>query len=160
MRFLALLFVLAAGCAEESSPSPKEDCDALVDVVLPFARQMLVKHRAFHPYGSTMSADGTIAQTAGWTGEEHPDANEVIALLEDGYRKGAASGKLRATALVVDVRTIPPGKTEKQDSILIALDHRDSYSVHLIFPYSFTPEGELVVEEPFTRKGAGTVFAR
>jgi hypothetical protein len=34
-----------------------------------------------------------------------------------------------ATAIVVDVRTIPPGKKEKQDAVEVRLDHVSGYSV-------------------------------
>jgi hypothetical protein len=159
MSALVLLSLAACADAPARAPSAEQDCDRLVDSALPFAREMLTKHKAFFPFGATMAADGSVGQTGGWTGDEKPDPNELIALLEEGFRKGAASGKLRATALVVDVKTVPPGKTEKQDAILIGLDHRDGYSVHRLYPYAFV-EGELVLEGPFTREGSGSVFAR
>ncbi len=129
-----------------------------MNAVLPFANEMLGKHREFFPYGGTMSMDGTIAQAAAWTGEERPASVEVMKLLNDGFRAGAGRGEHRATALVYDIRTIPPGKRKKQDAIAVALDHRDSYSVIVIFPYSFASDGKLAVEESFAVKGKGAIF--
>ncbi len=171
----SLLAVTVAGCGErageavpdesQSKPElnemndPKSECEELLNAVLPFAEEMLSKHHEFFPFGGTMSADGEIAHTAGWTGDEQPASTEVIELLERGFRAGAQRGEYKATALVFDIRTIPPGKEEKQDAIAVALDHRDDYSVVVIFPYSFTSGGELAIEDPFAMKGEEKIFA-
>ena len=52
----------------------------------------------FFPFGCTMSADGEIAHSAGWTGAEQPTSAEVIELLNDGFRNGAQRGEYKATA--------------------------------------------------------------
>jgi hypothetical protein len=41
--------------------TPKADCEALMNAVLPFAEQMLDRHGAFHPFGGAMGADGEVA---------------------------------------------------------------------------------------------------
>jgi hypothetical protein len=140
--------------------TPKEDCEQLMSAVVPFAEEMLARHHEFYPFGGTMALSGEIAHTGGWTGEEHPPSAEIIALLEGGFRDGAARGEYKATALVVDVRTIPPGKSEKQDAIAVRLDHRDGYSVQVLFPYSYSSSGELLVEDPFAVKGQGSIFVQ
>jgi len=131
-----------------------------MDAVLPHAQEMLSKRREFHPFGATMSRSNEIAQVGGWTNGEHPPSSDLIDLLEDGFREGAAQGKYKATALVVDVRTIPPGKSAKQDAIAVRLDHTDNYSVQVIYPYSFGASGALVLEEPFAVRGEGRIFDR
>ena len=73
---------------------------------------------------------------------------------------GAESGEYRATALVYDVLTTPPGKENKPDAIAVALDHRDDYSVVVYFPYSFDSNDELVVDDPFAVECEGGVFGR
>ncbi len=128
---------------------PKEECEDLMNVVLPFAQEMLSKHREFYPFGGAVSSTGEITHVGGWADAEHPPSAELIKVLEDGFRGGAASGKYRATALVVDIRTVPPGKFAKQDAIDVRLDHKGGYSVHVIFPYSFTESGVLQLEQPF-----------
>lgn len=173
---LLLLVVTAVGCDErrakphhnetEITPDrsqmtdPKADCEDVMNSVLPFAEEMLTKHREFFPFGGTMSADGEIHHTGGWTGDEHPPSTEVIELLERGFRAGAQRGEYKATALVYDIRTIPPGKEEKQDAIAVALDHRDNYSVVVISPYSFSSDDQLVIETPSATKGEGKIFTQ
>jgi len=139
---------------------PKSECEDLMNSVLPFAEEMLTKHREFFPFGGTMSADGEISHTGGWTGDEHPASTEVIELLEKGFRAGAGRGEYKATTLVYDIRTIPPGKQDKQDAIAVALDHRENYSVVVVFPYSFTPDGQLDIETPFAIKGENKIFSQ
>jgi hypothetical protein len=139
---------------------PKEECEELMNAVLPFAQEMLSKHREFYPFGGTMSPSGEIGQVGGWTGDEHPPSSELIKVLEEGFREGAGLGKYKATALVVDVRAVPPGKSAKQDAIAVRLDHRDNYSVQVIFPYSFGPSGALQLEDPFAVPGEGRIFAK
>ena len=139
---------------------PKSDCEDVLNSVLPFAVEMLTQHREFFPFGGTMSADGQIVHTGGWTGEEHPESTEVIELLEKGFRAGAVRGEYKATAIVYDIRTIPPGKQDKQDAIAVALDHRENYSAIVIFPYSFAPDGQLDIETPFAMKGDSKIFVQ
>lgn len=134
------------------------ECEQLLGAVLPFAQQMLEKHGGFHPFGGTLSESGEIAHTAGWTGEEHPHSLDVIDLLKRRFREGAKVRQYRATALVFDIRTIPPGKQVKQDAIAVALDHRDKYSVSVIFPYSLGSGGRLLIEEPFAVPGEHKIF--
>jgi hypothetical protein len=138
--------------------TPKEECEDLMNAVLPFAKQMLSQHREFFPFGGTMSPSGEIAHTSGWTGAEHPPSSEVISILNGGFRAGAVAGTYKATALVYDVRTVPPGATAKQDAIAVNLDHRGDYSVVVMFPYVFSSAGELVVSAPFASPGARAIF--
>ena len=125
--------------------TPKEECEALLSAVMPFAEKMLAKNRESFPFGATMSLSGDIAASAAGTGEEQPQADAVISLLETAFRAGAAEGELKATALAVDVRVVPPGKSEKQDAVEVRLYYRGDYSVRIVFP---TPSdtGELRVE--------------
>ena len=140
--------------------TPKEDCEALLNAVMPFAQQMLTKHREFFPFGATMSTAGEISAVAGATGNEHPESAAIIEVLEQGFQESASSGKLKATALAVDVRVIPPGKSSKQDAVEVRLDHRDDYSARVIFPYSFSASGQLLLEEPFAVPGDKRVFSK
>ena len=145
---------------DEQMSDPKAQCEDVMNAVLPFAEEMLTKHREFYPFGGTMSADGEIAHTGGWTGDEQPESSEVIDLLEKAFRAAAARGEYKATALVYDIRTIPPGKHDKQDAIAVALDHRDKYSVIVIFPYSFAPNGQLEIDAPFASQGENKIFTQ
>jgi hypothetical protein len=140
--------------------SAKEECEILMNAALGFAHQMLVQHREFYPYGEVMAGDGQIVAIGVDTGEEHPASQKGIDLLEKAFQVGARTGKYKATALIVDMRVVPPGKDVKQDAIAARLDHRDGYSAVVFFPYSIGATGEVTIEAPFAVKGEQRIFAR
>jgi hypothetical protein len=140
--------------------TPREECEELMSAVVPFAEQMLSQHREFYPFGAAMAPDGQIVSVGGHTGDEHLRKQDVLALLEKGYREEAKLGKYKATVLVIDMLVIPPGKDVKQDAIAARLDHRDGYSVVVLFPYTIGPSGNVAIEPPFAIKGEHNIFSR
>jgi len=53
---------------------------------------------------------------------------------------------------------IPSGKDVKQDAIAVRLDHRDGYSVIVVFPYTIGPAGNVALEAPYAAKGEQKIF--
>ena len=155
-----LALVCSVSTGGHQKMTPKEECEELMNALVPFAQQMLSKHREFLPFGGTMSVDGKIANSMSSTGEERPTSQALIDLLEDGFREGAKKRLYKATAIVVDILTIPPGKKTKQDAIEVRLDHVSGLSVKVIIPYAFSAKGELEFAEPFTTDGDGKIFGR
>jgi hypothetical protein len=151
---LALLPVVAGA---QAMNSPKAECEQLLDALLPFAEKMLREHGEFYPYGGTMDHSGKINHAAADDGTSHPPSSALIELLRNGFVSGAANGTYKATALVYDVRVIPPGRESKTDAIAVELDHRDDYSVVVYFPYKFE-RGEVTLEAPFAQEGDDRVF--
>ena len=84
---------------------------------------------------------------------------ELIDLLTDAFRQSAAKGECIATAIVYDIRTIPPGESEKIDAICVSLDHKDGYSVNVAFPYTLR-HGELSLKPAFATKGDAKIFPK
>jgi hypothetical protein len=136
--------------------TPKDECDVLVNTVVPFARQMLSQHHSFFPFGATMSPSGEVSRTA--TPKDDLPVSELIGLIEQGFVDGGQKGLYKATALVSDVTTVPPGKEDKQRAVEVRLDHRDNYSVRVVFPYSYSLSGELAFDPPFAVPGDKMVF--
>jgi hypothetical protein len=161
---VAVGIILALSVAPAAEPgksmTAKEECEVLMNALMPFAEQMLAKNHGFLPFGASMSSAGKVVTAMGAPTNEHADANELISTLERGFRDSAKKGQLKATGLAVDIKIVPPGKTAKRDAVEIRLDHRDGYSVRVIFPYSFSDQGELKVEAPFAAGGTGGVFKR
>lgn len=129
-----------------------------MNLVVTFAQKMLKERHAFAPFGAAMAPSGQIEGAMSGTGQEKPDVNQLISLLELGFHQGASEGKYKATAIVVDMVVIPPGKSARQDGVAVRLDHREGYSVIVGFPYSFSDKGELVMEPPFATEGAHQIF--
>src|SRR5262249_44675146 len=115
--------------------SPKEDCEVLMNSVLPFAEQMLTTYGEFIPFGGAMRPDGELISVGGDDGNEHPKSVDIIALMKEAYVAAARSGEYKATAIVYDVRITLPATGDKSDAIAVSLDHRDNYSIVVFFPY-------------------------
>jgi len=138
----------------------KADAEQLLDSVLPFAEKMLQEHHEFFPFGGHMTPDGKIVHDGAYDGTEHPPSQTLIDLLEQAFQRSAKEQKLRVCAIVYDIRTIPPGRTEKQDAIAVSIDHASGYSVVVIYPYTFDAEKKLQVEAPFAIEGSRKIFGR
>src|SRR5580698_9719074 len=148
---------LAFGGDEERARNPKDECDLLVNVVVPFARQMLSQHHGFFPFGATLSPSGAVSRTEAPEGDEPP--RELIAFIEQGFIDGAQQGLYKATALALDVKTVPPGMKDKRNAVEVRLDHRNGYSARVVFPYSYSLSGELTFDSPFAVPGEKKIFA-
>jgi hypothetical protein len=161
LRALALPVVLFFSSTAHSSPttSSKEDTEALLQFVAPFAEQQLGKHGEFLPFGAGMTATGEIVATGAGNGDETPLPADIIAMMQEFHAGSAAAGKFRATALVYDASVPLPSSSQTSDAIAIALDHEDGYSVVTFLPYTLV-DGKLHRGPAFTRPGTASVFKK
>lgn len=130
-----------------------------MSAVMPLAEELLTKHGEFLPFGASLSQSNEVSLAAAGVTEDVEPSLAAIRLLEDGFRRGAAEAKYKATALVYDVRVVPPQKAEKQDAIAVRLDHRDRYAVVVYFPYVITASGEPALDAPFATAVDAPIFA-
>ncbi|MBS1994653.1 MAG: hypothetical protein JSS86_00025 [Cyanobacteria bacterium SZAS LIN-2] len=144
---------------EVAVPDAKAESEMLMNAALPFAEKTLRAHGEFYPYAYTLSNDHSIAMVAGYDGREHPPSQDIIDLLKIGLRSDAAALKIRASAIIYDVRIRDPANGVKSDAIAVALDHADHYSVVVIFPYTLMG-GQLNLLAPFSQQGASDIFTR
>jgi hypothetical protein len=100
-----------------------------------FAEKTLRKHKEFYPYAYLLRPSGEVAMIAGYDGTEKPKSQDIIDILRTSLMDEAAAAKVRATAIVYDVR-IQLSAGEKSDAIAVALDHCDGFSCIMLFPYS------------------------
>ena len=140
--------------------TPKMECEELMEGVLPVAEKTLADQGGFFPYGGAMLADGRIEMVAASDGDEHPPSERLIDMLVDAFRAAAEQSKYRATAIVYDVKVIPPGATEKTDAILVRLDHVSGYSVQILFPYRLGTGREILFGRTFATAGLASIFPR
>jgi hypothetical protein len=128
-----------------------------MSAILPFAEQMLRDHGEFFPFGGAMQSDGKIVSVAGHDGTGNPPAADIIRLIKEGFIKSAREGKYRATALIYDARVILPSTGEKSDAIAVSLNHQDSYSVMVFFPYKLEAR-KLTIGAAFAQGGEADIF--
>lgn len=137
--------------------SPKAECDFLMNAVLPFAEERLLKHGEFFPYGGALRPNGEVVGVGVYDGREHPPSKDVILLLKEAFQQGAKSGEYSATALVYDVWVALPSSGNRSDAIAVSLNHQDNYSVIVMLPYEIN-NGQLQYGEVFAQKGEADIF--
>ena len=144
-----------------SAKSPREECEELMNSLLPLAKRMLSEHREFYPYGGFMKPPGEIVHVgAKIEGTDHPKSAPLIDLLRETFREQAAKNECKAVAILFDVRIKPPGATKKSDAVQVCLDHREDYSLEVLFPYSIVDDGEIIYRKPFSQRGSSHIFSR
>jgi hypothetical protein len=155
LSVLTVLFALGAA----TMPTPKLQCVELLNTVLPVAQKFLSAHSEFYPFGASMKVDGSIVMVAAYDGRDKPPSQPLIDLLRAGFIRDAKEGVILASATAYDVRVIPPGRTDKTDAVEIELDHRDSYSTVVFYPYSLH-DGSVKFGEPFANAGEFRIFGK
>lgn len=134
------------------------DLNELLQNLLPFAQKMINEHGEFFPFGATMGTDGKIALYGTDTGSEQPPSKECSDLLIGGFRCLAKEGKIKGCGIVYDVRTLPPGQTEKVDAICVRLEHNSGEAVDVFMPYRKGFTGRIEYGEFFAGNGQRIVF--
>jgi len=139
--------------------NPKEECELLLQTVLPFAKQMLSENGEFFPFGAKMNLAGTITHVGASTGEERPTSKELIDLMRGAFQDEAREQKLRACAVVYDNLIKPPGHDVKKDAIAIAMDHVNNLSVVMMVPYELREGSTPIYHQPFAFPGDALIFS-
>ncbi len=136
------------------------DLDKLLDTTLPFAQQMVARHKEFYPFGSTMTQDGKTVSQAAYDGDEHPPSEQVIDMFTQSFRKQATEGRIRAAGICCMVFTLPPGGTEKTDAICVSLEHQSGESVDVFLPYKKGWRGNIEYGQIFASRRAQQFFGQ
>jgi hypothetical protein len=141
--------------------SGKSDCDQLLNAVMPLAERMLGEFGEFYPYGGYMKPSGEIA-TVGVKDQEddHPKSMDLIYVLRNSFSEMAVTGACKATAIVFDVRVVPPGAEEKSDAVQFWLEHADGYSAEVFLPYRIDQDGRVTFGAMFAQEGKHDIFGK
>ncbi len=134
---------------------PQADCEALLNMLLPFAEQQLGEHGSFHPFGGAIAPDGEFVPVAAYDGRDDPPSTEIVAFLKESLRDGAAASRYVATAIIYDSLIDYPA--EDTPALSVLLDHRDGFSVVVYFPYRLA-NGAVTLAESFHQDGPSDIF--
>jgi hypothetical protein len=132
--------------------TPRDEKDALLNLVLPFSVQSIEQYGEIHPHGALVQEDGDLAGRMAEVGDEFPPGEALIEALNAGFRTEAAQGRIRATAIAANV-TIEQGGNAA-DAIRVIIEHRDDdpVAIAVFMPYGRADEnsqwefGELQAE--------------
>ncbi|MCE1174392.1 MAG: hypothetical protein LWW77_07265 [Propionibacteriales bacterium] len=132
---------------EEISEPAQDDLDGLVEPVWDFAEHQLVARGEFFPFAFVVGTDGEQSMAAADIGDDKPESEEVIEVLNAGLTE--KRDDLRATAVVADVHLPDLGT----DAIRLVLEHREGVALEIVIPYLVqgmprqVAFGELIVSE-------------
>jgi hypothetical protein len=159
VKRLALIF-LSIGCIAGAAQvsTPQEQCEQLLNAVLPLAEKLLVEHGEFYPFGASLKANDTVAMVSAYDGDDKPESQPLIELLRYGLKTSAGKGEIIASAVAYDVRVTPPGSGNKTDAVAVELEHKDDYAVVVYFPYQIKNK-VVAFGEAFANRGSRQVFA-
>lgn len=109
--------------------------DRLLNLALPFAKQMLAAQGEFFPYAVAIDHDGREQMIGGHPGREQPPSADVLSILYDALR--ARANAQRAAAVVADVKLTE----QRRDAIQVVLEHWDGVALAVYLPYQKTSSG-------------------
>jgi len=138
--------------------TPKEESEALLRELLPFAKTMLHDYGEFHPFGGMLKHDGEIVHIGATTGEDMSPADSLVEIMVDNFRRAAREKAIKAAAIVLNVTVIVPSTSVKSDAIEVRIDHRDGYSANVFFPYRSTDDQGILYEAAFASRGNSLIF--
>ena len=138
--------------------TPKEECEALLDALIPAAENLLRKNGQFYPIGAALTNESTISLTAvSYGDDEFPESQRVIDDLTSAHCRMAEQNEIKASGIAWDATiTAPDGK--KSDAILISLEHVSGYSVMVGVPYVIGVFKKVKLGELFAQSDLHNVF--
>lgn len=139
--------------------TPKEEAELLLGAVLPFAEQQLQKYGEFFPF-SAMLVNGEIQMLTTYDGDEHPESQKVIDDTEQMLTRRAKNGECEATALVYTAFIRNPETGKKEDAVCVNLDHKDDYTVTVVYTYLLDEKSNVQFFAPTAMKGEGKIFKK
>jgi len=120
---------------------PREEIEALLNFLLPFAEEQLTKNGEFFPYAAVVEADGDLAAVSTDPGEEDPDVGDLLLSLRAHLAEQAAGGSIRASGIAADVTLTDPDSGEVTDAVQVELDHAEGDAVDIYVPYESAGDG-------------------
>lgn len=157
--FVIIIFLALFTLIAQAKETPKAECENLMNQMLPIAEKMLIEHGEFYPYGGVLKKSGKTSIVDFYDGQEHPLSKDVIRQIKEIFAHGAKTGEYNATVLIYDVKVLLPVTNKKSDAIAVSLNHRDNYSVIVLFPYELK-DGQIIFGETFTKKGEYDIFKK
>ncbi|QQE12705.1 hypothetical protein JD969_04355 [Planctomycetota bacterium] len=138
--------------------SSKEVAEGLLDVLLPFAEDELLKQGGFYPYGGVLDLEGEVlAVMADVEGDDDVDANDVIASLKERFKEQAEKEAINACGVIYEATVEDPDTEELADAIVAELDVSGGYSIKVCQMYELR-DGECEFGNLFAMDGEGEIF--
>ena len=135
---------------------PKEECEILLQALLPASENLLKKNGEFYPIGAVLLNDNTVTFTEIKSGNEYPDSKGIIQDLISSHKRMAQSNEIKASGIAWNATVTSDGK--QSDAIIVSLEHKDNYSVIVGLPYKIGLFKKTKFGEHFAQVGNNDVF--
>lgn len=136
---------------------PKEECEALMNELMPIGIKFLKKNGEFYPYCAVMNVDDTINLVGYYDRDEFPNSKEVMEYFKETCRQFAIDKKIKASGIAWNTSVTSEDGSEI-DAILISLEHRDGYSVKVGLHYKKRIFRGVKVGSIFALDGDNEIF--
>lgn len=137
--------------------TPKEQCEILLDKLLPFAEEQMKKYREFYPFAAVMLMDDSVEITETYDGNEHPESKDVLETLKQIHKQLSSEGKIKASGIVWNA-SVASAEGKPSDAIIVSLEHKDSYSVIVGEPYNIGLFKKVTFGNLFAMEGKHDIF--
>ena len=137
--------------------TPKEQCEILLDKLLPFAEDQLKKYREFYPFAAVLMTDDSVELTDCYDGNEHPESKDVLEQLKQIHKQFALEGKIKASGIVWNA-SVTSADGKPSDAIIVSLEHKDDYSVIVGEPYRIGLFKKVSLGNLFAMEGKHDIF--
>ena len=137
--------------------TPKEQCEILLDRLLPFAEEQMKKYREFYPFAAVLLTDGSLELTGSYDGNEHPESKDVLEALKQIHRRLAFEDKIKASGIVWNA-SVASADGAPSDAIIVSLEHKDNYSVIVGEPYKIGFFKKVTFGNLFAMEGTHDIF--
>ena len=137
--------------------TPKEQCEVLLDKLLPFAENQMKKYLEFYPFAAVILMDDTVELTGSFDGNEHPESKDVINDLIQIHKQLASEGKIKASGIAWNA-SVASADGKPTDAIIVSLEHKDDYSVIVGEPYKVGLFKKVNFGNLFTMEGKHDIF--
>lgn len=137
--------------------SPKEECEVLLDALLPAVESLLKKNGEFYPVGAVLTGDANVSFTAVDSGNEHPETKMLINNLIASHRQMAEQDAVKASGIAWNASILTP-EGKRSDAIIVSLEHKENYSVIVGRPYKLGLFKKVKFGELFAQSGQHEIF--
>jgi hypothetical protein len=139
-------------------PPEREDLDAILDVLLRFAREQIHKRGELGPIGAVMATSGEVQLLAVDTGAAQRPSTEHIDFLRATMRRRAAAGEIKAAGIGFDATVAGPDRGT--DAIVVTLEHRAGECVNVTMPYERGSIGGATFGDLIAGPGERSIFVQ
>lgn len=135
----------------------KQQCEQILDVLLPFVEVTLKKYGEFYPVGAVLTTDNEKSITALETDEKKTKSQEVIDNLIEIHQDMANKNEIIASGIAY-CSSIDDPEHKYSLAIVVTLEHKDDYSVVVGLPYKIGLFKRVQFGEMFALKGNQNIF--